>query len=87
MPQFFGSDVHKHFVKGLATDWDSNPWTRGAYAAALPGHHGARAELARPVADRIYFAGEATAAPWYQLAGGAWLNGRSVAREVAAVLS
>ena len=83
----FGSDVHKHFVRGLATDWDSNPWTRGAYAAAVPGHHGARDELARPVADRIFFAGEATAAPWYQLAGGAWLNGRSVAREVAATLS
>ncbi len=83
----FGNDARKHFVRGLATDWDSNPWTRGAYAAALPGHHGARDELARPVADRIFFAGEATAAPWYQLAGGAWLNGRSVARKVAAILS
>ena len=83
----FGNDVYKHFVRGLATDWDRDPWTRGAYAAALPGHHGARAELARPVGDRIFFAGEATAAPWYQLAGGAWLNGRAVAREVAALLS
>ncbi len=82
----FGSSVRNRFVRGVATSWADNPWTRGAYAAAAPGHHGARGELARPVGDRVFFAGDAVAASYYQLCGGAWLSGDSVARKVAATL-
>ncbi len=48
-----GSSARDHFVKGHLTGWANNPWTRGAFAAARPGHHCARAELARPVDNRL----------------------------------
>jgi monoamine oxidase len=78
-----GSDARKHFVKGHLTGWAENPHTLGAYATARPGHHSARADLATPVGDRIFFAGEATAGPYIMLCSGAWMNGAAVARDVA----
>jgi monoamine oxidase len=81
-----GSKARDHFVKGHLTGWADNPWTYGAYAAATPGHYDARADLAQPVGDRIYFAGEAVAMPYVQLCGGAYLSGQSVAHDVAAML-
>jgi monoamine oxidase len=77
-----GSKARRHFVKGHLTKWASNPWTQGAYAAARPGHHQDRAVLARPLGKRLFFAGEATAAPYYQLCAGAYTSGETVAREV-----
>ncbi|MEM7427776.1 MAG: NAD(P)/FAD-dependent oxidoreductase [Pseudomonadota bacterium] len=82
-----GSSVRKHFVKGHLTGWADNPLTRGAYAAARPGHYGARAELERPLANRLFFAGEAVAGAHVALCGGAYLSGEKVAREVARQLS
>jgi monoamine oxidase len=41
------------------THWGQEPWTLGAYSAALPGASKMHAEMARPVADRVFFAGEA----------------------------
>jgi len=78
-----GSKARKHFVKGHLTDWAENPWTLGAYATAKPGHYNARAELAKPVADRVFFAGEATAGPYIMLCSGAYMNGEVVAKDVA----
>lgn len=80
--KLLGSKARNHFVKGDLTGWASNPWTQGAYAAATPGHHAARAALAKPVGDRVFFAGEAVALPYYQLCGGAYLNGDAVAQDV-----
>jgi len=82
-----GSDVRRHFVKGYFTDWASNPTTLGGYAAARPGQFAARSDLGRPVADRIYFAGEAVSEGWVALCSGAYLSGEVVANEVAAVIS
>jgi monoamine oxidase len=78
-----GGDARKHFVKGHLTGWAENPWTLGAYAAAAPGHYGARAELAKPLADRLFFAGEAVAAPYMMLCSGAYMSGEAVAQDVA----
>jgi len=82
--KMFGSKARDHFVKGHLTGWAENPWTYGAYAAATPGHYGARAKLAKPLGERVFFAGEAVAVPYVQLCGGAYLSGEAVAREVAA---
>ena len=81
-----GSDARQHFVTGHLTGWAENPWTLGAYAAAMPGHYGARAELAKPIADRLFFAGEAVAAPYMMLCSGAYMSGESVAQDVAALV-
>ena len=81
-----GSDARKHFVKGHLTGWADNPWTLGAYAAATPGHYGARADLAKPLAERLFFAGEAVAGPYIMLCSGAYMSGETVANDVATVI-
>jgi monoamine oxidase len=44
-------------------DWTSDPLTRGAYSFSVAGHETAPAKLAKPVANTVFFAGEATADP------------------------
>src|SRR6266851_2353411 len=39
--------------------WRADPFSRGSYSYALPGKADCRAELAAPVDDRLFFAGEA----------------------------
>ena len=85
--EMFGSSAAGAVVKGGLTPWASNPWTRGAYAAASPGRYGARKALARPVGDRIFFAGEALAGGLIQTCGGAYRSGEAAARAVRAVLA
>lgn len=75
-----GSDARRHFHKGILTDWAANPNTLGAYAAARPGHYAARELLAEPVAERLFFAGEAAAGPYAALCSGAYYSGEAMAR-------
>lgn len=77
-----GSRVRRHFVRGHVTDWAANPLTLGAYAAARPGWHEARAELARPLGQRVFFAGEAMGGAYIALAAGAHLSGTAAAGAV-----
>ena len=84
--KMFGSNARKHFVKGHLTSWAENSWTYGAYSAAKPGHYSARAELAKPLADRLFFAGEAVAGPYITLCSGAYASGESVATQVATLV-
>ncbi len=84
--QRVGSKARDHFVKGTLADWTQNPWTQGAYAAARPGHYRARADLAKPLGERLFFAGDSVATPYVSLCGGAFLSGRAVAKEVSAAI-
>ena len=77
--EMFGSRARDAVARGGLTPWASNPWTRGAYAAAAPGRFAARAALAEPVGDRLFFAGEALAGGLVQTCGGAWLSGQAAA--------
>ena len=81
--KIFGSNVDRHFVKGAFSRWGEDPWTLGAYASARPGSAHQRASLSKPVADKLYFAGEACAGGLAQTCGGAFLNGQAEARRVA----
>lgn len=83
----FGSDIRKHIKKGMMTNWAGDRWARGAYAAARPGKSGARAALAEPVGERIWFAGEALGGGLKQTAAGARISGEATAAEVAAHLT
>jgi monoamine oxidase len=87
LAQTFGSDAPKRVTKALFTKWASNPLTRGAYAAALPCHYIERERLGRPLAERVFFAGEALAGPLIQTAGGAFLSGEETAKKLAATLA
>jgi monoamine oxidase len=71
------------FARGLAplavTRWLEEPTICGSYSHALPGHAGARAVLARPVSDRLCFAGEACSPLNFSTAHGAWESGLAAA--------
>lgn len=82
-----GGDVRKSFKGGRLVAWSEDPLSLGSYAVVLPGKIQGREALARPVGDRIWFAGEATAGVYSMTAGGAYLAGRDAARQVATRLS
>lgn len=82
----FGNDIRKHVSRAIPTAWNTNPWTRGSWACALPGQAHQRAELARPVDGRLFFAGEATIYGAQGTCDGAHDSGIRAAREIAACL-
>jgi monoamine oxidase len=56
----FGRDVAREIRGCYYHDWQHDPHARGAYSYVRVGGDGARAELARPLKDTLFFAGEAT---------------------------
>ncbi|MGH6894494.1 MAG: flavin monoamine oxidase family protein [Dongiaceae bacterium] len=76
----FGNDVKSCVTDRLVfADWDHDPWIAGCYAAARPGRFAARAELARPIENRLFFAGEATHDRYMGDVHGAHLSGEAAA--------
>ena len=72
-------------LKPLAESrWAHDPFARGSYSHALPGHAGKRAVLAAPVDGRLFFAGEATSPNFFSTAHGAGDSGERAAKEVMA---
>ncbi len=70
------------------TDWLADPWSRSSWSVVPPGRVAIRETIARPVGDRIWFAGEAVSQALWGTVGGAWEEGERAAREaVAAVRS
>jgi monoamine oxidase len=64
-------------------DWQADPFARGAYSYVLVGGLQARAALARPVEDTLFFAGEATNSDGHTATvHGAIASGQRAAREV-----
>jgi monoamine oxidase len=69
--------------KGYAHDWQSDPWARGAYSYIKVGGENAPRELAAPIADTLFFAGEATHYEGqHGTVHGAIASGRRAAREI-----
>lgn len=87
LADIFGSDVRRAVTRGTMTNWGAERFVRGGYAAARPGKAHARAVLAEPVGERIWFAGEALAGGLKQTAAGARLSGEAVAGQVSLSLS
>ena len=52
--------VRREFEGGVMHDWGHDPFARGAYSYVAVGGGDARAALAAPVDDTLFFAGEAT---------------------------
>ena len=66
------------------TRWKSDPFSRGSYSHIPPGASGGDYDaLAASVANRVFFAGEATSRQYPGTVHGAWLSGRRAAAEVA----
>jgi monoamine oxidase len=80
-----GNDYRNKLRPLAESRWGHDPFARGAYSHALPGHAGKRAVLAAPVDGRLFFAGEATSPNFFSTAHGAHDSGERAAREVMAM--
>ncbi len=65
----------------LVSEWDPDPWARGAYTARSVRSPMDDSALAAPV-GRLAFAGEHTAGAWHGLMEGALRSGVRAAREL-----
>jgi len=79
-----GSDMRRRLKPLAESRWARDPFARGSYSHALPGHADKRAVLATPVDGRIFFAGEATSPEFFTTAHGAQQSGVRAAREAMA---
>ena len=67
-------------------DWQSDPFSRGAYSYGKVGADGAQEAIASPLEDTLYFAGEASDTTGHNgTVHGAIASGRRAAREILAV--
>ena len=81
---FLGNDFRRKLKPLAESRWARDPFARGSYSHALPGHAGDRAVLAAPVDGRLFFAGEATSPGFFSTAHGARDSGERAAGEVLA---
>ena len=78
---FLGNDFRRKLTPLAESRWASDPFARGSYSHALPGHAQDRAVLAAPVEGRLFFAGEATSPNFFSTAHGARDSGERAAHE------
>lgn len=82
LSDLFGQDVHRYFETGLFTGWGTDPYSFMGYSYVPPGGAGYRADLAEPVEDVLFFAGEATNVSKPASVHGAIESGLRAAKEV-----
>src|SRR5579863_71165 len=81
-----GGTVRRQLRPLAASFWRTDPFARGSYSYALPGHADDRARLAAPVDDRLFFAGEAASLNFFSTAHGAYETGTAAAEAALASL-
>jgi monoamine oxidase len=77
----FGRDVRSELAAAYAQDWQHERYSRGGYSYVLVGGKGGREELAAPIDDTIFFAGEATDSEEPGTVASAIRSGQRAARE------
>jgi monoamine oxidase len=73
--------AQRELAAAYVQDWRADPWSRGGYSYVLVGGSGAREELAVPLDDTVFFAGEATDSEEAGTVAGALRSGFRAARE------
>jgi len=84
----YKEEIRAGFVAAYFHDWQSDPYSRGAYSYVKAGGEGAQQALGAPVENTLFFAGEAT--EWdghHATVHGAIATGLRAAREVRAALN
>ena len=81
-----GNDMRKRLHPIAESAWARDPWSLGAYSYGNPGAEAARAALAAPVDERLFFAGEHCSAVDFSTAHGAYRTGIAAASEVVKAL-
>lgn len=80
--RMYGSSVPDP-ISAVRTRWGQNPFTRGSYTFNKVGATGRDREvLGESVADRLFFAGEATNRKKFGSVSGAYLTGLKAARDI-----
>jgi monoamine oxidase len=79
LASLMGEGVRAQLAPVAQSAWLANPHIGGAYSHAKPGHAAARAVLTAPVADRLFFAGEACSRESFSTAHGAYQTGIAAA--------
>ncbi|HEY8520702.1 MAG TPA: NAD(P)/FAD-dependent oxidoreductase [Gammaproteobacteria bacterium] len=80
---FNGRRLRRTLERAFVHDWQGDPFARGAYSYVVAGGAGARAALARPLEDTLFFAGEAADVGGQSATvAGALASGARAAREV-----
>ena len=78
----FGSAAAAAIERTIVHPWGSDPLTMGSYSAAKVGKVDARATLADPIDDRLFFAGEAISTNAHSSLHGAYLTGQQAAMSI-----
>jgi monoamine oxidase len=84
---FLGNDFRRRLKPLKESRWAHDPFARGSYSHARPGHADKRAVLAAPVDGRLFFAGEATSPHFFSTAHGAHDSGERAVQELIQSLS
>jgi monoamine oxidase len=84
LASLLGDRMRKRLHPIAATAWARDPYARGSYSHAMPGHADARSILAAPVDERLFFAGEACMVQDFSTAHGAYRSGVAAADAVIA---
>jgi monoamine oxidase len=79
----FGADAAKAIDRTIMHPWGIDPLTMGSYSSARVGKVGARATLAQPLDNRLFFAGEAISMYAHSSLHGAYLTGQEAATSIA----
>jgi monoamine oxidase len=87
MAAHFGARAVRAIDVLTATAWRHDPWSRASWAVVPPGLAPIRDALRAPVADRIWFTGEALSRAQWGTVGGAWQEGERAADEIVAALA
>ena len=82
-----GSDWRRRLTPLTATHWRGVPHIHGSYSHARVGHAPARATLAEPVENRLFFAGEACSRHDFSTAHGAYQTGIDAADAILRLLA
>jgi monoamine oxidase len=86
LASLFGGGIRNSLKALTGMCWGMIDGIGGAYSHALPGESRRRAELAAPLDEKIFFAGEATDAQDFSTAHGAYASGVRAAEEALAAL-
>ena len=84
LTRHLGSGLAKRVRPSLMHAWGKDRFARGSYSYAVPGAAYERAMLARPVDERLFFAGEACSTHDFTTAHGAYLTGIAAAEQIIA---
>jgi monoamine oxidase len=79
-------DLADELEAAFVHHWQTDPYARGAYSYELVGAGNARSQLAKPLANTLFFAGEATDVEESTTVTGALRSGARAAKEALAAL-